>query len=157
MSLLLAACLVTVQAPELLDRTLAIVSGHTITLSDARTLLVLGLVDGDAVDAGVLQRLVDRQLMLIEADRYEPPAPPDERIEVRLAEVRARAGGEQALARVLAQGGFTEGRLRAWVRDDLRIASYLQQRFVADERREDLVADWVSDLRRRAQVVILPP
>jgi hypothetical protein len=53
-------------------------------------------------------------------------------------------------------GGFTEGRLRAWVHDDMRIATYLQQRFIADDRRDDLIADWVSDLRRRAQVVILP-
>ena len=28
-------------------------------------------------------------------------------------------------------GGFTEARLRAWVRDDLRIAAYLDQRFAA--------------------------
>ncbi|MGE0460867.1 MAG: hypothetical protein AB7Q16_05820 [Vicinamibacterales bacterium] len=156
MPFLLAACLVVAQAPELLDRTIAIVSGHVITLSDARTVLALGLVEGGEVDADVTQRLVDRQLMLIEADRYEPPAPPVERVEARLAEVRARAGGDDALAGVLARGGFTEGRLRAWVRDDLRIAAYLQQRFVADERRADLIADWLSDLRRRAEVVILP-
>jgi hypothetical protein len=156
MSYLLAVCLVMAQAPELVDRTLAIVSGHTITLSDARTAMALGLVDGGEVDAALVQRLVDRELMLREADRYEPPPPSAERVEARLAEVRARAGGDEVLSRVLALGGFTEGRLRAWVRDDMRIATYLQQRFVSDERRDDLIADWVSDLRRRAQVVMLP-
>jgi len=157
MAFVLAACLVMAQAPELVDRTLAIVAGRTITLSDARTAIALGLVEGVEADEAFVQRLVDRQLMLIEADRYEPDPPSDERIEARLAEVRGRAGGTEALARALALGGFTEGRLRAWVRDDMRIASYLQQRFVADDRRADLMADWVSDLRRRAQVVILPP
>lgn len=156
MTYLLAACLVMAQAPELVDRTLAIVAGHTITLSDARTVMALGLVEGAEVDAALVQRLVDRELMLREADRYEPPPPSDERVEARLAEVRARAGGDEALSRVLVLGGFAEGRLRAWVRDDMRIATYLQQRFVGDDRRDDLIADWVSDLRRRAQVVILP-
>jgi hypothetical protein len=144
------------QAVELIDRTLAIVGGHTITLSDARTVVALGLVEGTDVDAGLVQRLVDRQLMLIEADRYEPPRPPDQRVDARLDEIRARAGGNDAVARILTIGGFTEGRLRAWVHDDMRIATYLQQRFIADDRRDDLIADWVSDLRRRAQVVILP-
>lgn len=156
MTHVLVAWLMLAQAPELIDRTLAIVSGHTITLSDARTVVAIGLVEGTEVDAGLVQRLVDRELMLREADRYEPPPPSNERIDARLAEVRTRAGGDEGLARELARGGFTEGRLRAWVRDDMRITAYLQQRFLADDRRDDLIADWVSDLRRRAQVVILP-
>jgi hypothetical protein len=43
------------------------------------------------------------------------------------------------------------------VRDDLRISAYLDQRFAADgpERRQSLIADWVSDLRRRTSVVEL--
>ena len=48
------------QAPELVDRTLAIVAGRTVTLSDARTALALGLVEGAAVDAfdSGLERIV---------------------------------------------------------------------------------------------------
>jgi hypothetical protein len=145
------------QPAEVIDRTLAIVSGRTITLSDAKTVLALGLVEGTAVDVALVQRLVERELILREAERYQPPEPSRDRFEADLAAVVARAGGEEALTRVLASGGFTFERLRTWVRDDLRIASYLQQRFVADDRRPDLIADWVSDLRRRAQITIVEP
>jgi len=145
------------QAPELVDRTLAIVAGRTVTLSDARTALALGLVEGAAVDAEVVQRLVDRELMLREVDRYDPLEPTAERIDERLAAARAVAGGEDGLARVLRDGGFAERRLRAWIRDDLRVEAYLQQRFAMDERRQDLIADWLSDLRRRTPVTLIAP
>ena len=150
------ACLLLAQAPALLDRTLAIVDGRAITLSDARTALAIGLVEGREVDPDVVQRLVDRELMLHEADRYDPPVPSAERVDEGIARARRQAGGDEALARVLEAGGFTEARLRAWIRDDLRVDAYLAQRFAADERRQDLIADWVSSLRRRAQIVILP-
>ena len=145
------------QAPELVDRTLAIIAGRTVTLSDARTALALGLVEGAAVDAEVVQRLVDRELMLREVERYDPPEPTVERIDERLAAARAVAGGEDGLARVLRDGGFAERRLRAWIRDDLRVEAYLQQRFAMDERRQDLIADWLSDLRRRTPVILIAP
>ena len=156
MSVLIVSTLVG-QAPELVDRTLAIVAGRTVTLSDARTALALGLVDGAAVDADVVQRLVDRELMLREVDRYDPLEPTAERIDERLAAARAVAGGEDGLARVLRDGGFAERRLRAWIRDDLRVEAYLQQRFAMDERRQDLIADWLSDLRRRTPVTLIAP
>jgi len=145
------------QSPELIDRTLAIVSGRTITLSDARTVLAVGLVEGTSVDAALVQRLVDRELMLRETERYQPAEPPRSQIDQRLAQAVERAGGEAALAKLLAAGGFTPERLRAWIRDDLRIENYLGQRFAADERRQDLVADWLSDLRRRTQITVFEP
>ena len=67
------------------------------------------------------------------------------------------AGGDAAFNIVLVQGGFTVERLRGWLRDDLRVAAYLQQRFPADDRRPDQIADWVSDLRRRAQITVFTP
>ncbi len=157
MTAIVVACALLAQAPELIDRSLAIVSGRTITLSDARTALALGLIEGRAVDADVVRRLVDRELMLREADRYAPPEPPADQVDAGVARARQRAGGDEALARVLEAGGFTETTLRAWVRDDLRLAVYLQQRFAAAaDRRAELIADWVSDLRRRAQVMVMP-
>jgi hypothetical protein len=155
-SVLLVAML-SGQAQELVDRTLAIIAGRTVTLSDARTALALGLVEGAEVDSGVVQRLVDRELMLREIDRYDPPEPSAERIDERLAAARAAAGGQDGLARVLRDGGFAERRLRAWIRDDLRIEGYLQQRFAMDDRRPDLIADWLSDLRRRTPVTLIAP
>jgi hypothetical protein len=145
------------QSPELIDRTLAIVAGRTITLSDARTVLALGLVEGASVDSALVQRLVDRELMLRETERYQPAEPPRQQIVDRLARAVERAGSEAELAKLLAAGGFTAERLRAWIRDDLRIESYLGQRFAADERRQDLIADWLSDLRRRTQITVFEP
>jgi hypothetical protein len=119
--------------------------------------VALGLVEGVDVDPAVVQRLVDRELMLREADRYDPAEPTAERIDARLSAARAVAGGEEALARVLREGGFAERRLRAWIRDDLRVEAYLQQRFALDERRRDLIADWLIDLRRRSTVILIDP
>jgi hypothetical protein len=182
------------QSREIVDRTLAIVSGRVITLADLRTAVTLGLVEGEAASA--LERLIDRELVLREVDRYAPPEPPDAAIDARLEEIAARVASPDALGRVLADGGFTDLRLRGWVRDDLRIAAYLGQRFAAAgqptdqdvaaayardreqyeragttfeaaaplirqrlsvERRRDLIADWLADLRRRADITRIEP
>lgn len=154
---LLLALLVSAQPGEVIDRTLAIVSGRTVTLSDARTALALGLIEGDAVDEPLVQRLVERELKLREAERYQPPEPLPAQIDAGVAAAIRRAGGDESLSKVLAAGGFTPERLRGWVRDDLRVAAYLLQRFPADDRRADQIADWVSDLRRRAQITVFAP
>lgn len=183
-----------VTQPQLLDRTVALVGGQAITLSDVRAALALGLVDdGKATVADATARLVDRELILREVQRYAPPAPEASAVEARLAEIRKRAGGE--LSGLFEEFGFTETRLIAWIRDDLRTEAYLAQRFASasvpgdaevsaaylrqraefdkigltfeqaapmvrerlvEARRRELVVDWLSDLRRRTDVVILP-
>jgi hypothetical protein len=153
---------VTAQPGELIDRTMAIVGGQIITLSDVHTAVTLGLVERsnepDAVVAATL-RLVDRLLILREVQRYAPPQPSEAQIDERLASIQARLGSPTLFERTLAAGGFSQPRLRAWIRDDLRIASYLSQRFAAagtpDEQRDELIEDWIADLRRRASVVEL--
>jgi hypothetical protein len=185
---------IAVAQPELLDRTVALVGGQAITLSDVRAALALGLIDDDKTTvAEATSRLIDRELILREVQRYAPPAPEASAVDTRLAEIRKRAGGE--LAALLEQHGFTETRLTAWVRDDLRTEAYLAQRFASAslpgdaevsaaylrqraefeqkgltfeqaapivrdrlvaERRRELVIDWLSDLRRRTDVVIVP-
>lgn len=195
-ALLLATALLT--QPELIDRTLALVGGQPITLSDARAAIALGLVDDEpsAADAtaAVTRRLVDRELILREVQRYSPASPGDSAVDARIDEIRKRFPDPAAFARALDIHGFTDVRLRAWVRDDLRTQAYLAQRFVAASlpteaeiaqayarmraefdkrgmtfdqaasivrdrlvasRRQELIADWLSDLRRRTDVVIL--
>jgi hypothetical protein len=184
------------QNGELIERTLAIVGGQVITLSDVRTAIALGLVDGEharSVDAAT-SRLVERFLVLREVQRYQPPEPEETRIEAELDNVRRRFAAPGELAAALDLGGFNETRLRAWLRDDVRIAAYLGQRFAAvgvpsdedvgayyaahrdefalkaqsfdaaaaairerlsTERRAQLIADWVQDLRRRTTVIEL--
>jgi hypothetical protein len=194
--------LVTTVAPpafaqgELVERTLAIVGTQVITLSDTRAAVRLGLVPApsSAETATVLQLLVDRELILREVQRYAPPAPTDSEVDARLAEIRQALTGVTDFNRALEDLGFTEIRLRAWVRDDLRTIAYLAQRFASAStptdtevsnayarqraefdkagtafeqaatvirerlvvsRRRELIADWVSELRRRSDVVIL--
>lgn len=129
-----AATAVAAQQPELIDRTLAIVGGQAITLSDARAALTFGLVDVEGApdpEPAAAARLIDRELILREVRRYSPPAPPEAEIEAVLGEVRTRFATPQALARALEAAGLTDTRLRAWVRDDLRMRAYLEQRFAA--------------------------
>ena len=194
-ALILVASTARAQPGELIERTLAIVGGQVITLSDVNAAIALGLIDvatdASPVTAGTA-RLVDRLLILREVQRYAPPDPSDAAIEARLNEVRAKLGAQ--FARALALTGFTEARLGAWIRDDLRSQVYLAQRFAAAgapsepeiaaaftreraqfeaagttfaqatpilrdrltaARRRELISDWVSDLRRRTDVVLL--
>lgn len=202
--LLTAACAmclsigVEAQQGELIERTLAIVAGQAITLADVRAAVSLGLVagaDGKDAMAVATTRLVDRALIVREVQRYAPPDPGDAMVEAGIDGVRRRFPQPGALARTLEETGFTETRLRFWIRDDLRIQAYLGQRFgaasaptgpeltaayqqareefertgtsfeqalpilrdrLAASRRLELIADWVSDLRRRTEVVLLP-
>ena len=140
----------------LIERTLAIVGGQALTLSDVQTARALKLVDPTDDFSATIDRLVERALVLREVDRYAPPEPDQAAIQQQLDRVRNQMTGEQ-FDQVLAAGGFTEGRLRAWLRDDLRIAAYLNQRFAAagPQNRADLIADWTADLRRRTTVIEL--
>ena len=126
--------LAPVSRAEIIDRILAVVEGQMITLSDVRAVTRLGLESapegGDPVRA-LLDRLIDRQLMLVEVERYAPPEPSPEAIDAGLAAVRARFPDALAFETTLHQVGMTAEHLRRYVRDAHRIEAYLQQRFTA--------------------------
>jgi hypothetical protein len=123
-----------------LDRVVAIVGGQPIMASDLRAARALGLVseavaapeaasaEGVGDDGGLLDRMVVRELMRAEVDRFSVTLADMERLDRRLAEIRVRAGGASPDA-ALDRLGMSRGRLRAWLEDDLRIERYLQQRF----------------------------
>lgn len=98
----LVLCLV-VQAPVLLDRTVAIVGGRPLLQSDVRTAQRLGLIEGDGVSPAAVSRLVDRELQLREAEHFFPLRVEPVATEVRIREIDARVGGPQG-------PGFTERR-----------------------------------------------
>ena len=190
---------VLVVEQELIERTLALVGGQPITLSDARAAVVFGLVERRAAVRSdipaVTGLLVDRELILREVQRYAPPAPADAAVDARLDEIRkrfrrrgrlhARPGSARlyrgAAARVdprrLADAWPTsrsDSRRRArrpipkissaYARSraefetaghDVRAGGAgVRERLIA-ARRAELIADWLSDLRRRTDVVIL--
>lgn len=115
-----------------IDRVLAIVNGHLITLSDVRASLQLGLIETaaatDPIDAA-LDHWIDRILVLEEVERYAPPDPPAEALDQQLARVKARAGGERAYRDILTAYGFGEDWVRQWLRADLRTEAYIDERF----------------------------
>ena len=151
----IAGVTVGARAQEVLDRVLAIVAGEMITLTDVTAARDFGLVEAErAADPvrDILPRLIDRELILAEVDRYAPPEPSAEALESELRERRARFATEQAFQYALTRSGVNEGRLREALRENLRIRAYLDQRFAATAR-EQLVSDWVAGLRRRTDIV----
>jgi hypothetical protein len=165
---------------EIIDKVIAILPGQIITLSDLEAALDLGLVEPPAGTdriGGGLTVLVDRILMLNEVRRVVPAEPTAAAIDARVASIRQRFASPAELTRVLAARGVDETVLRIYAADDLRLASYLDERFSAasqptDEeirqageaarpklvavRRQALVSAWIADLRRRADVTVLP-
>ena len=179
---------------EVLDRVLAIVAGDLILLTDVRAAREFGFVtvEGTDADAQALARMIDRALILAEVERFAPPEPEAASVDNGVALVRARFSSPQAFADALAQVGIEERHLREYVRQDLRMTAYLDQRFtpvpppeeeigryyrehpdlytrngvlvpfetarseivqaLMAQSRSDLVNDWVTGLRRRADV-----
>ena len=130
-ALALIFCAVSGARAEIIDRILAVVDAQIITLSDVRAALKLGLVPEDvSVDpvGAALQRLIDRRLMLADVDRYAPPEPPDSAVDASLAAVQQRFGDALGLELALNQTALSREELRRYLRDTLRIESYLQQR-----------------------------
>ncbi len=149
-------------AAETIDRVLAVVAGQLIMLSDVAAVRALGIVTpapGADPTGSVLDKLIDRELMLAEVDRYAPPEPETAEIDREMALVRARFPSDKAYMDVLARSGFDPTHVREIVRQNLRLRAYLNQRFVITEgdeqRRQMLIDDWVASLRRRTPVVNL--
>jgi hypothetical protein len=159
----------TVVSAEVIDRVLAVVSGQVITKSDVDMAAAFGI-------AADLQSLIDRTLMLNEVRRVAPPDPPAADVQAHLAGMRGRFGTADAFARALAASGVEEASLGVFVADDLRLAAYLDGRFSAasqptdaeirqagetererltNERRQALIAAWLAELRRRADITVL--
>jgi hypothetical protein len=144
---------------ETIDRVLAVVAGQLITLTDVTAARDLGLQSPDNADdpvRAILSKLIDRELVLAEVDRYAPPEPTADAIDREVERIRARFNSADGLAAALARSGIDEKHLRETVRQDLRIRAYLDQRFAsALERRQALMDDWMTGLRRRGDVVDL--
>jgi hypothetical protein len=144
---------------ETIDRVLAVVAGQLITLSDVTAARDLGLESADGAADPVrviLTRLIDRELILAEVDRYAPPEPTAEAVDGEVERVRARFPSPDAFNAALERSGMDEKHLRETVRQNLRMAAYLDQRFTsAADRRQSLIEEWTAGLRRRGDVIDL--
>ena len=144
---------------ETIDRVLAVVAGQLITLTDVTAAADLGLQTSDgAADPvrAVLNKLIDRELVLAEVDRYAPAEPTTEAVSAEIVRVRQRFASAADFDLALARSGIDEPHLRETLRQDLRIRAYLDQRFSATaDRRPNAVDEWMTSLRRRGGVVDL--
>lgn len=155
---LLLLSVANVARAELIDRIVAVVNGSIITLSDVHAAMQFGLAGEGANDrAAVVERLIERRLMMSDVERYGPPDPKPEQIAAALAATRARFSSPAAFDAALAATGVTVEQLRQHKRDELRIEAFIQQRYgFAPDRRGTLVAEWIAGLRRRADISVLP-
>ena len=147
---------------SLIDRIMAVVGGRPIILSDVHAAIQFRLVEPPAGTSDplgyTLERLVERTLILAEVERFQPPEPDAIEITVRVDDLQGRSGSAEAFDRALSVTGMTREQLRRHIRDDLRITTYLNQRFgatTAPGDRAAAIATWVSELRRRADVTVL--
>lgn len=146
---------------DVIDRLMAVVSGRTITLSDVTAALQLHLVEAPAATKDpadyAVERLVERTLILAEVERFQPPEPDPVEITIRVDALARTVGSAAALDKLLAVTGMTRDQLRRHIRDDLRITTYLNQRFGGTDtpERQASVRAWVSELRKRADVTVL--
>jgi hypothetical protein len=149
---------------DVIDRVLAIVNGHLITLSDVRRVVDLGLVTGGR-SAGqsdaALSQLIDRRLVLEEVERYAPPEPNPATVASRVNEIQSRRDGPSGFDARLAALGADRSWLEQWVRDELRIHAYIEQRFsgameATDEEIENYFREHVNEFRRDGQPLPTP-
>lgn len=162
--LTLALCLSCASAADadIIDRIMAVVGGQPITLSDVNAAIEFHLVEPPPGTADPLEyaveRLIDRRLMLAEVDRFAPPEPDPIEITVRVDALERSAGSPAAFDKRLAITGLTRAQVRRHIRDDLRTATYLNQRFGTTANaaeRDAAMAAWLAELRRRADVTVL--
>src|ERR671913_1390233 len=108
---------------EIIDRIMAVVAGQPVTLSDVNAALMFRFIQPPAGTpdplAYGLDRLIERHLVLVEVDRFQPPEPAPVEITLRIEELEQRAGTPEAFARALAVTGTTRDQLRRHIRDDL--------------------------------------
>ena len=162
MTAVLTILLLLAPAGDVIDRILAVVGTQPLTLSEVAAAIQFELV---AVPPGTkdqtgyaLDRLIDRRLMLTEVDRFQPPEPDPSEITTQLDRLQARLGSAEAFDKALAVTGTTRDQLRRYFRDNLRTTTYINQRFgtILDPvERDESIAAWVRELRRRAQITVL--
>jgi hypothetical protein len=201
--LLAVAALVTTLASaaraDVIDRVIALVDGHLITLSDVRTITALSLLDpsspASAVEPGrdpIVEHVIDRILVLEEVERYAPAPPDDKAIDARIATIAEANGSATRVEQQLHELGVSPAWLRQWATDTLRIRAYVDQRFgnvvqptdeeleayfrehqsefagkdindstvqataraaIVAARRRAVLVEWITGLRRRAEIL----
>jgi uncharacterized RDD family membrane protein YckC len=157
--LLATALTASVTSSAVVERILASVNGQLVTLSDVVAYHALS-GSPERPDEDAVRTLVDRRLLLDEADRFGIPVPATTEIAARVSAVAFGLGGPEGLSRALDRLGWDRDDLKAWITDELRVTEFLNQRvyfFVMiapqdvdayiDAHREDFAGMSIEDAR----------
>jgi len=128
---LLAAGAMTAMSPpdghaELIEQLLAVVNGKTIALSDLRQYQLL--FAPDVPPEQVLQQMIDHQLLLAEAVRFDAEPPDQARVHETEQRLEQTAGGRTAWEAALRRVQLTPADAEARIIDELRVETFLAQR-----------------------------
>lgn len=122
---------------EIIDRIVAVVGGHLITLSDIRTERAIRAVleeDGPADDNELLSELIDQHIIDLQLDYLPGTEPAASEVEARLNEIKDRKG-------------LSDNAIRNAIREHLRRQRYVAERFRRFEKASDEeVAAYYRDL-----------
>ena len=137
-----------------LDRTLQRVYGTAITSSDVRRARALKLAGTAQSDADVQTAIENRLLILREISRAATADPEPARVTSRRKEWSDAWPPGTDVGALLNANGMTDQAMDGWCRDEVKIATYLDQRFgtSTDSQRDGRVAGWIKDLRQRANL-----
>lgn len=159
---LIVLAIAAVGAPqEVLDRIVARVDGEPLMLSDVRAAIRLGVVETppgtDQILSGMRQ-MIERKLVLAEVARYAPGEPDPAALTAQVSALKARVGGQAEIAALEKATGVGEAQIREIARDNLRIQSYLNQRFGSSSQpTDDEVGQYyrthLDDFRKDGQVI----
>ena len=160
-----ACCLVTVclshpTAQVLIDRVLARISGEPVTLTDLRAAIGLGVIQipagADPIAAGT-QLMIDRQLELLEVQRFPPPEPQPAAVAAEAGRLKMTAAAR--LPQLMQTTGLNDQRIADIARDNLRIAAYIDQRFgitvqVSDEEVANYYRTHEAEFTRGGETIL---
>ena len=124
--LLLAFNPVIAQA-VLVDRIAGAIDGEVITYSDVRIERTLGLSEGS--DREILQRVIDRRLLLREAERFKITEGDEDiqKVQKRLGDIKARMGEDQFLE-VFREYNLTEADILKMLKGEILAEKFINFR-----------------------------
>jgi len=150
MAIVMSAVPALAREQGVVDRTLSTVNGQVILQSDIRQIRLLKLLKtAGGPDEAIQNEFENRILMLAELGRTTTEPTTEEKAE-RRRQWEASLGAGSAVAARLAEAGMSEAGLTAWLRDDVRLEKYLNQRFGNSPDPAGAIATWIQGLRRRA-------
>lgn len=114
-------------AAELVERIYAVANDRFVTASDVAAYHAF-FASPETSERAAIDTLIDRQLLLEEADRFAVPAAQRDLVMRRVEDLIERHGGAEKASRALARLGWTRKDLEVWVGEDLRVEDFLQQR-----------------------------